>query len=156
MILEKTPEYYMDIALKEAKIALEEGEVPIGAVVVKNGLVIGKGHNRREAKNDISSHAEIEAIVDAEKTMGTWLLEGCSLFVTIEPCLMCSGAIKQARIFSLYYGANDPSMGAIKSNYFVFDEIGKNGNPLIYSGIRENECASLVKDFFSRQRKAHI
>mgnify|MGYP002515403117 CR=1 FL=1 len=142
----------MDIALEEAKIAFEEGEVPIGAIVVKNGEIIGRGHNRRETKLDISSHAEIEAIKEAEKRLASWTLEGASLFVTVEPCLMCSGAIKQARLFALYYGTNDPTMGAVKSHYFVFDETVKDSNPLVYSGIREKECASLLKEFFLKQR----
>lgn len=143
---------YMNAALEEAKIAFEEGEVPVGAIIVKNGEIIGRGHNHRETKNDIASHAEIEAIRDAEQHLGEWSLEGCSLYVTVEPCLMCSGAIKQARITAVYYGADDPSMGAIKSHYHVFDESNVEFDPLVYSGIKEAEASKLMKDFFASRR----
>ncbi len=144
---------YMEEALKEANIAFSSGEVPVGAIIIKDGKIIGRGHNKRENKNDISSHAEIEAIKEAEKTIGKWSLEGCSIYVTVEPCLMCSGAIKQARIGSLFYGANDKTMGAIKSHYHVYDDPNIEHNPLVYSGIKEEECASLMRRFFAEKRK---
>ncbi len=144
---------YMNAALLEAKRAFDENEVPVGAVLTKNGKIIGKGHNCRETKNDISSHAEIEAIRDAERHLGKWSLEGCSLYVTVEPCLMCSGAIKQARISAIYYGADDPSMGAIKSHYHVFDESNVEFDPLVYSGVKEEEASKLMKDFFASRRE---
>ena len=143
----------MDIALDEAKKALSEGEVPVGAVVVKDGIVIGRGHNKRESKNDVTSHAEIEAIREAEKLLGTWKLNNCSLYVTLEPCLMCAGAIIQSQIFALYYGCDDKVKGAITSSYFVFDECNETSRPLIYKGIKENECSLLIKEFFKNQRK---
>ncbi len=144
---------FMEEALKEARIAFSHGEVPVGAIIAKDGEIIGRGHNERESKNDISSHAEIEAIKEAEKTLGRWSLEGCSLYVTIEPCLMCSGAIKQARISSVFYGANDPSIGAVKSHYHVYDDSDIEYNPLVYSGIRERECGELMRAFFADKRK---
>ena len=143
----------MEEALKEANIAFLNGEVPVGAVIVKDDKIVGRGHNQRESKNDISSHAEIEAIKEAEKTIGRWSLEGCSIYVTIEPCLMCSGAIKQAKIGSLFYGANDKTIGAIKSHYHVYDDPSIEHNPLVYSGINEEECASLMRRFFAEKRK---
>lgn len=139
-------------ALLEAKKALEENEVPVGAVVVKNGEIIGRGHNRREAKNAIYSHAEIEAILNAEKATDSWVLSGSALFVTVEPCLMCAGAIKQARIASLYYGCQDPSMGAVRNHYHVFDDSLVENSPLVYCGILENESKSLMQEFFSKKR----
>ncbi len=144
---------FMEEALKEARIAFSHGEVPVGAIIAKDGEIIGRGHNERESKNDISSHAEIEAIKEAEKTLGRWSLEGCSLYVTIEPCLMCSGAIKQARISSVFYGANDPSIGAVKSHYHVYDDSDIEYNPLVYSGIQERECRELMRAFFADKRK---
>lgn len=144
----------MDAALEEAKIAFEEGEVPVGAVIVKNGEIIGRGRNHRETKNDIASHAEIEAIRDAEKHLGKWSLDGSSIYVTVEPCLMCSGAIKQARISAVYYGAGDPSMGAVRSHYHVFDESNVEFDPLVYPGLKESEASKLMKDFFARRRKS--
>lgn len=143
----------MEEALEEAKKAFSCGEVPVGAVVVKDGEIIGRGHNERESKNDISSHAEIEAIKMAEKTLGRWSLEGCSLYVTIEPCLMCSGAIKQAKIGSVFYGADDPSVGAVKTHYHVYDDPSIEYNPLVYSGVLEKECAGLMRLFFAEKRK---
>ncbi len=153
--MKETPnhEFYMEEALKEAKKAFSCGEVPVGAVVVKDGEIIARGHNERERKNDISSHAEIEAIKMAEKTLGRWSLEGCSLYVTIEPCLMCSGAIKQAKISSVFYGADDPSVGAVKTHYHVYDDPSIEYNPLVYSGILEKECAELMRLFFAEKRK---
>lgn len=149
---EKEITFFMREALLEAKKALEENEVPVGAVVVKNGGIIGRGHNHREAKNAIYSHAEIEAILDAEKVTHSWTLSGSALFVTVEPCLMCAGAIKQARITSLYYGCQDPSMGAVRSHYHVFDDSLVENSPLVYCGILENESKSLMQEFFSKKR----
>ena len=105
--------YYMEEALKEARKALEKNEVPIGAVIVCNGEIIGKGHNSRENENSVVGHAEIKAIEQACKNLGSWKLDGCSIFVTIEPCPMCAGAIMQSRITNVYYGAGDEKSGAL-------------------------------------------
>lgn len=149
---EKEIAFFMREALLEARKALEENEVPVGAVVVKNDKIIGRGHNHREARNAIYSHAEIEAILDAEKAVHSWALQESILFVTVEPCLMCAGAIKQARIASVYYGCKDPSMGAIESHYHVFDDSLVENSPLVYCGVLENEARTLMQEFFSKKR----
>jgi len=143
-------EYYMREALKEAKVALSLGEVPVGAVIVKNGEIIGRGHNTRETEVNISGHAEINAIVDAEKRLGRWSLEGCALYVTLEPCLMCSGAIRQSRLCSIVFGASDPAEGAVVSNHHVFD--ADNARQTVVRGILQEECAKVLNDFFEAVR----
>ena len=138
---------FMEIALREAKLALEDGEVPVGAVVVKNGKVLATGRNHREKSGDISSHAEIEAIKAAEKSLGKWQLDGCSLYVTLEPCLMCAGAIKQARISSVTYGADDAQEGAFTKYGLLAD-----WPLLVFRGERKEEAEELLKKFFALQR----
>lgn len=148
-------EEYMRIAFLEALKASKEDEVPVGAIIVKDGVIIGKGYNHREKGNDISSHAEIEAIKDAEAYLNNWRLDGCSLYVTLEPCLMCSGAILQARISKLVFASKDKKDGAVISNYYVFDSPSIHERPLVYFGILENECDSLLKGFFEKKRKSN-
>ena len=137
----------MEIALEEAKLALEDGEVPVGAVIVKDGKVLATGRNHREKSGDISSHAEIEAIKAAEKSLGKWQLDGCSLYVTLEPCLMCAGAIKQARISSVTYGADDAQEGAFTKYGLLAD-----WPLLVFRGERKEEAEELLKKFFALQR----
>jgi len=144
---------FMNKAIELAKKALSCGEVPVGAVVVKNGEIIGEGYNRRENKMDISSHAEIEALRAAALKTNDWRLDGCSLFVTLEPCLMCSGAILQSRISSLYFGARDARDGAVLSKYFVFDDPSIHLRPLIHPDFHKEECERLLKEFFSLARQ---
>lgn len=146
-------EEYMLLALIEAKKAYDEDEVPVGAVIVKDGVIIGKGHNKREKNHDISSHAEIEAIKQAEKTLGDWRLDGAAMYVTLEPCLMCAGAILQSRISKLVFSLRDPKDGAIVSNYFVYDSPSIHQRPLVYSGVLQDECDTLLKKFFESKRK---
>lgn len=148
--METRDETFMRLALEEARKAARLGEVPVGAIVVKNGEVISRGHNTREGENDISGHAEINAIVAAEKAFGKWTLEGCSLYVTLEPCLMCAGAIKQARLSSIVFGAKDEEEGAIVSKYHVLDS--DNGAQNIIASVLENECSMLIKTFFAKRR----
>ena len=143
---------YMGLALLEARKALEEGEVPVGAIVVKDGRVIASDHNHRQARNDISSHAEIEVLKAAGQVLGTWNLEGCTLYVTLEPCLMCAGAIEQSRISTLIYGADDPQEGAISSNRSIFDAAGKGGKLLIYRGVEKEKCEEILRRFFYTKR----
>lgn len=143
---------FMNRAIELAKTALKEGEVPVGAVVVFDNEIIGEGYNHREKEHDVSSHAEIVALKDAAKRKGDWRLSGCSLFVTLEPCLMCSGAILQSRISSLYFGARDEKEGAIISHYFVFDEPSRNERPLVHPDFMKDECESLLKEFFGSRR----
>ncbi|MCR5692614.1 MAG: nucleoside deaminase [Bacilli bacterium] len=144
---------YMKIALELAKEAEFAGEIPVGAVVVLNDKIIGKGFNKRESKYDISSHAEIEAIKDAEKNLGNWRLDGATLYVTLEPCLMCSGAILQSRVSKVVFGSRDEKDGAIVSNYFVFDSPCSHERPLVYGEVLKEECDALLKSFFSSKRR---
>ncbi len=144
---------FMREAIKEAQRAFSENEVPVGAVVVLDGKIIGRGHNKRETNLDISSHAEIEALKDAARTIGSWHLEGASIYVTLEPCLMCSGAIAQARVMNLIYGCDNEDQGAIVSNYFVYNDPHMPFRPLVKTGILEDECRQLLIDFFKSQRK---
>lgn len=139
---------FMDLALEEARKAFEEGETPIGAVLVRQGQVLAKGHNHREAKNDISSHAEIEVLKQAGQMLGSWSLEGCTLYVTLEPCLMCAGAILQSRISTLVYGADNVDDGAI-SKYGLLTK----GELLVYRGEKSQESEQLLKNFFHTLRK---
>ena len=144
-------EEYMRLALEEARLAMEAGEVPVGAVIVKDGIVISAAHNSREADLDISGHAEINAIRKAEEKLGRWTLEGCSLYVTLEPCPMCAGAIKQSRLSTLVFGAKDEEEGAVVSKYHIFD--ADNGSQNVSFGVLGQECANLLKDFFAVRRK---
>lgn len=145
-------ERIMDMALLEAKKAMIEGEVPVGAVIVRENEVIAFAHNNKEKKLDISSHAEIEVIKIASKKLNRWDLSDCSLFVTLEPCLMCAGAIKQSRIKSIYYGAKDIKYGC-ESKYGLFSIKDNYTSPLIYGGIKGNECKKILDEFFKDKRK---
>ncbi|MBQ7243631.1 MAG: tRNA adenosine(34) deaminase TadA [Bacilli bacterium] len=143
-------EEYMRLALEEARKAYEEGEVPVGAVVVFNGRILAAAHNTREGCLDISGHAEINAMRQAEKALGRWTLEGCTLYVTLEPCVMCAGAIRQSRLSSIVYGAADEKEGAVSSAFHVFD--GDNATQTIVSGVLAKECSAILKDFFEKRR----
>ena len=147
-----TDEEFMQIALESARQSALVGEVPVGAIVVKDGIVISKGHNERETKLDISGHAEIEALKEAEQKLGRWTLEGCTLYVTLEPCLMCAGAIAQARIKRLVYGASDKKEGAIESHFYVYADPSLPHRPIIKGGVLASECETLLKDFFAVKR----
>jgi len=146
-------EEWMDKALLLAKKAAEEGEIPVGAIVVREGRIIGRGHNRREKKKDVSSHAEIEALRKAEKKLQNWRLDDATIYVTLEPCLMCAGAILQARLGRVVYGAKDPKEGALVSKYFVYDAPTFNERPLVKGGVKAKECETLLADFFAQKRK---
>ncbi len=143
---------FMEEALKLARMAEAEGEVPVGCVVVKDGAVIGRGRNCREREQNALAHAEIEAIADACAAEGAWRLGGCAIYVTLEPCPMCAGAIINARIDRVYYGARDPNTGSCGSVINLFEE-NYGFRPRIYGGIMENECAELLKDFFRDLRQ---
>ena len=147
-----TDEEFMQIALESARQSVFVGEVPVGAIVVKDGIVIGKGHNERETKLDISSHAEIEALKEAEQKLGRWTLEGCTLYVTLEPCLMCAGAIAQARIKRLVYGASDKKEGAIESHFYVYADPALPHRPLVKGGVLATESETLLSGFFAVKR----
>jgi tRNA(adenine34) deaminase len=145
-------EIYMKRALELAEQAANEGEVPVGAVIVQNGEVVGTGRNRRERDRNALAHAEIEAIDAACKRLGGWRLFGCTLYVTLEPCPMCAGAIINARIDRVVYGAADAKAGSCGSVVNLF-ELPYNHKPEMEQGVLEQECAALLTRFFQSLRK---
>lgn len=152
----KTHEDFMRLALALAAEAAAEGEVPVGAVVVRGDEVVGTGRNRRELGKNALAHAEIEAIHTACETLGGWRLSGCRLYVTLEPCPMCAGAIINARIDEVYYGTDDPKAGSCGSLVSLFD-LPYNHRPACVGGVLREDCAVQLKDFFAwlrEQRKA--
>ena len=145
----------MKSALKEAAKAYQLGEVPVGAVIVYNNKIIARGHNTRELSQSVLGHAEINAIKKASKKIGSWRLEDCDIYVTLEPCSMCSGAIIQSRIKNLYFGAYDLKTGACGSVLNLFD-YPFNHKVNVYGGIMEEECSRIIKDFFKELRQKNI
>ena len=143
----------MEEALIEAKKAFAENEVPIGAVVVKDGKIIGRGRNQREFLNDPTGHAEIMALKDAGLNLGTWRLTDCTIYVTIEPCPMCAGALINARIKTLVYGASEPKFGSAGSQLNLLQFPGFNHQVKIIGPILEEQCQELMKEFFKNLRK---
>lgn len=145
-------EGYMRQALDLAREAAECGEVPVGCVIVQGGRVVGRGRNRREEKQHTQSHAEMEAIRQANEALGSWRLDECTLYVTLEPCPMCAGAILNARIPRVYYGARDREMGACGGvlNLFMEDFPQR---PALVGGILEEQCRGVLTDFFRQLRK---
>jgi len=143
---------FMEAALAEARAAAEQGEVPVGAVVVADGRIIARAGNRTIADCDPTAHAEIIALREAAKTVGNYRLLGASLYVTIEPCAMCAGAMIQARIARLIYGADDAKAGAIRSCFAVFEHPQLNHRVEVTPGVRAEEAAALLKDFFAARR----
>lgn len=146
-------EKYMRLALKEARKAELIDEVPIGCVIVKDNKVISRGYNKRELKNDVTAHAEIEAIRKAEKKLNDWQLVDCDLYVTIEPCIMCTGAIIQARIKNVYYGSEDHKGGGLVSSIKINEAKNLNHHVNIEGGILKDECSNIVKQYFANKRK---
>ena len=146
-------EEYMKIALEEAQKAKEIDEVPIGAIIVKDGEVIARSHNLRESTQNAIAHAEILAIEMACKTLNSWRLEGCVLYVTLEPCTMCGGASLLARVDGIVYGADDPKGGSLGSLFDLTLIKGFNHQPWIKSGVLEKECSQILKDFFKDKRE---
>lgn len=146
-------EFYMNEAIKQANIAREMGEVPIGAVVVLNGEIIGYGHNNVENSNHSFEHAEINAIKMAQDHIGDWRLNDCYLFTTLEPCIMCAGAIIQSRIKILVYGAKDLQRGFAGSVINVVDDDIFNHKVEVITGIKEEECKKIILDFFRERRQ---
>jgi Cytosine/adenosine deaminases len=146
-------EKYMKKALREAIIASQKDEVPVGAVVVKEGKVIAKAHNQREKRQNALAHAELIAIEKACKKEGSWRLEGCTLYVTLEPCPMCAGSGILARLDRVVYGAKDPKGGALSSCLQLYDTFGFNHYPKYEGGVLEKECSDILKDYFREKRK---
>ena len=142
---------FMDEALALAAEAAAEGEVPVGCVIVRNGEIVGRGRNRRETKKTALGHAEIEAIYEANRNLGGWRLWDCTLYVTLEPCPMCAGAIVNARIPRVVFGASDAKCGACGSVCDIFS-MEFNHHPTVTKGIREEEAAALMEEFFRKLR----
>ena len=142
---------FMEAALELAKEAAADGEVPVGCVIVRKGEIVGRGRNRREINKSALAHAEIEAIADACRTLGGWRLWECTLYVTLEPCPMCAGAILNARIPRVVYGASDAKCGAVRSVCSLFS-MEFNHHPQVEAGILETECAEVLTEFFQQLR----
>ena len=148
----KSDKELMQIAIKEAKIAEENGDVPIGAVIVYQNQIIGRAYNQREQLQDPTAHAEIIALTQAATFLESWRLHGCTMYVTLEPCPMCAGALVLARIDRLVYGCDDPKTGAIKSLYNIVTDERLNHVIDVNSGILAEECSDLLQKFFRRRR----
>lgn len=147
-------EYWMDIALQEAVIAGQKQEVPVGAIIIANDEVVSKAHNLKESNHRATAHAEILAIESACQKLGRWRLSDCTLYVTMEPCLMCAGAIIQSRIGKVVFGCADLKAGAVASLYQTLGDSRLNHRPEVIGGVHEQVCSRLLKDFFSQLRGA--
>ena len=144
---------FMEAALREARAAADEGEVPVGAVAVRDGMIIAAARNRMEGARDATAHAEMDVLGAAARVVGNWRLEGVTVYVTLEPCPMCAGAMVQARIDRCVYGARDPKKGADGSVYDVLQNGANNHLPLVREGVRGSECGALLSEFFAALRK---
>ena len=147
----KPHEYYMSQALELAREAADAGEVPVGCVIVRDGAVISRGRNRREEKQAVCSHAEMEAMAQANAALGSWRLDNCALYVTLEPCPMCAGAIINARVPVVVYGAKEPNFGSCGSVLNLFEE-RYGHHPAIYGGVLADDCAAALRAFFGGLR----
>jgi tRNA(adenine34) deaminase len=146
-------DHFMRIALEEAELALREDEVPVGAVIVHEGRVIARAHNQREQLHDPTAHAEMVAITQAAESRQSWRLDGCTLYVTLEPCPMCAGAILQARIPTLVYGAADPKAGAVDTLFRLLDDPRLNHRVESVAGVLASPCGEVLSRFFQQQRR---
>ncbi len=152
--MQQNDQTYMMLALDEARLAAAEGEVPIGAVVVCEGEVVARAHNRRELDHDPSAHAEFAAMVQASQALERWRLTGCTVYVTLEPCLMCAGLMVNARIDRCVYGAPDPKGGALGTLYDVSHDVRLNHEFEVTAGVCQEECAEVLRSFFRERRAA--
>ena len=143
---------FMKEALKEAEKAFLKDEVPVGAVIVYKNKIIARGHNQKEGKNDATLHAEIVALKKAYRKLGTWRLNECDMYVTLEPCAMCSGAIIQSRMHNLIFGAYDLKGGCVTSKFCLFEKGKFNHNVNVIAGYMEEECSEILKSFFAKKR----
>ncbi|HAA34624.1 MAG TPA: tRNA adenosine(34) deaminase TadA [Firmicutes bacterium] len=150
---EKDDEYYMEAALELAQEAYVRGEVPIGAVLVRDGEILARNHNRREELKDATAHAEILVLREAGRLVGDWRLTGTTLYVTLEPCPMCAGALVQARVSRLVYGTRDPKGGAAASLYNITSDPRLNHRLAVEEGILRERCAALLQKFFKERRE---
>ena len=146
--------YYMGLALDEARKAYDLGEIPIGAVLVMDDQVVAKGHNMREIWHDATAHAEMIVIREACQKLKRWRLTGATLYVTIEPCPMCAGALVMSRIDRLVYGSSDYKAGAVESIFNIVQNDALNHSMVVASGVRSDECAEIMRDFFRSRRKS--
>ena len=144
---------YMLQAIVQAEAAAAIDEVPVGAVIVREGMVLAAAHNERERLRDPTAHAEMIAITQAAAALDSWRMDECTLYVTLEPCPMCAGAIQQARLKQLVYGAKDPKAGAVHSLYQLLDDQRLNHQVEVLGGVLAEECGKLLSDFFTRQRQ---
>jgi len=143
---------WMRRALDQARMAFESGEVPVGAVVVHGERVVGEAHNLRETLNDPTAHAEMIAITQAAEVLQSWRLTDCTLYVTLEPCPMCAGAVVQARIPTVVYGTSDPKAGACHTLYNITDDARLNHSAAVLGGVMRDECRMILQEFFQQQR----
>ena len=151
-LAQQSPQQLMQAALREASKAARIGEVPIGAVIVRDGQIIARGHNLRETRQDVTLHAELVAIRKACRRLRSWRLDGCDLYVTLEPCVMCAGAIVQARVRTVVFGATDPKAGAVGSITNIFDL--RQNHPVSWqSGLLKDACSQVLRDFFATRRQ---
>ncbi len=152
MVSPRVDEDWMMIAIEEARAAAASGDVPVGAVIVRNGAVIGRGRNRREVDQDPTAHAEVVALRDAAQTIGHWRVDG-TIYVTQEPCPMCAGALVNARISALVFGCTNPKAGAVQSLFTIVSDARLNHRIEVRSNVRAAECASLLSEFFAELRR---
>ena len=145
-------DYWMRQALDQARVAFEHNEVPVGAVVVHEERVIAQAYNQREALNDPTAHAEMIAITQAAEALGSWRLSECTLYVTLEPCPMCAGAIVQARLPTVLFGTADPKGGGCQSLYAITNDERLNHRSVVIGGVLEHECSKILTEFFQKQR----
>jgi tRNA(adenine34) deaminase len=151
-MINKEDEKYMKLAIEQAQIAEENGDVPIGAVIVYKNQIIGRAYNQREQLQDPTAHAEIIALTQAAAFLESWRLHGCTMYVTLEPCPMCAGALVLARIDRLVYGCDDPKTGGVKSLYNIVNDERLNHTINVTSGVLAEECSGLLQQFFQRRR----
>lgn len=150
---QQTHDRWMRLAIEEARVAAEADEVPVGAVVVSAGRIVASAHNQREQLADPTAHAEMIALTQAAAHLGSWRLEGCTLYVTLEPCPMCAGAILQARVPNVVWGAADPKAGAVASLYKLFDDERLNHRVHHIGGVLAEECSRMLTEFFQSKRQ---
>jgi tRNA(adenine34) deaminase len=146
-------ERFMNLALNEARRAFKDDEVPVGCVVIHDGIIIGKGYNRTESLNDPTAHAEILAITAAAESLGSWRLNGCTIYSTLEPCIMCAGALVLSRAERLVFGAPDPKFGGCVSLYQIIQDTRLNHRMALTMGVLKDDCAGIMQEFFQKKRK---
>jgi tRNA(adenine34) deaminase len=151
--LTKLDEHYMRVAIESARVAWDNGDVPIGAVIVFEDRIIAKAYNQREQLQDPTAHAEIIALTQGAAALGNWHLNGCTMYVTLEPCCMCAGALVLSRMDRLVYGCDDAKTGAVKSLYNIVGDKRLNHQVEVTSGVLEEQCSELLSEFFARRRQ---